>query len=241
LGFFAGIFFAGLAGQYTSWGVYFWIGTALTVATAIIAWKSIPSDVSETRALGVKMDWLGAILSISGLILFTFAIIDSSHAPQQWKTPYIYILFIIGSLLLIAAAYVECFVASEPLLPAYLFKVPYMSALIVALFFSYGSLGILLLYATFYMERIMGASPLQVVAWYVPLAVGGCIIGTVGGLVLHLLPGTVLVLIAGISWVIAPLLLAIAPDNANYWAYVFPSMICATIGIDITFNVSPYS
>lgn len=84
----------------------------------------------------------------------------------------------------------------------------------------------------------MGATPLQVVAWYVPMALGGCIISTFGGLVLHLLPGTVLVIMAGVSWIIAPLLFAIAPEGANYWAYIFPSMICATVGIDITFNVA---
>jgi len=84
----------------------------------------------------------------------------------------------------------------------------------------------------------MGATPLQVVAWYVPMALGGCIISTFGGFVLHLLPGTVLIIIAGTSWIIAPLLFAIAPEGANYWAYIFPSMICATVGIDITFNVA---
>jgi MFS family permease len=113
-----------------------------------------------------------------------------------------------------------------------------MPALIAALFLTYGSLGIFLLYATFYMENIMGATPLQVVAWYVPMALGGCIISTFGGFVLHILPGTALIIIAGVSWIIAPLLFAIAPKGANYWAYIFPSMICATVGIDITFNVA---
>jgi MFS family permease len=238
LGFFVGIFFAGLVGQYATWGWYFWIGTVLTVITAFTSWITIPSDINARRGLGIKMDWPGAVLSITGLILFTFAIIDSSHAPEQWKTPYIYVLFIVGSLLLAATAYVECFVATNPLLPTSLFKVPYMSALMAALLFTYGSLGLFLLYATFYMEQILGASPLQVVAWYVPMALGGCIISTFGGFILHLLPGTVLILIAGVAWIVAPLLFAIAPEGANYWAYVFPSMICATMGIDITFNVS---
>jgi hypothetical protein len=107
-----------------------------------------------------------------------------------------------------------------------------MPALVIALFLTYGSLGIFLLYATFYMENIMGISPLQVVAWYVPMALGGCIISTFGGFVLHLLPGTILIIIAGASWIIAPLLFAIAPQGANYWAYIFPSMICATVGIE---------
>lgn len=233
-----GIFFAGVTGEYTTWGWYFWIGTILTLITTITAYSSIPSDMEERRGLGIKMDWIGTALIISGLILLTFSIIDSSHAPQQWKTPYIYILFIAGSLLLIAAAYYEWNIASNPLLPASLFKIPQMPALMFALALTYGSLGIFLLYATFYMQSILGGTPLQLVAWYVPMALGGCIISTVGGLVLHLLPGSLLVFIAGTSWIIAPLLFAVAPVGANYWAYIFPSMIAATVGIDITFNVA---
>jgi MFS family permease len=241
LGFFVGIFFAGVTGEYTTWGWYFWIGTILSAITALTAYLTVPSDILEKRnatGLKVEMDWLGSILIVSGLIIFTFAVIDSSHAPDQWKTPYIYTLFIVGSLLLLSAAYVEAYVASQPLIPASLFKVPCMPPLVVALFLTYGSLGVFLLYATFYMENIMGASPLQVVAWYVPMALGGCIISTVGGFVLHLLPGTILIFISGISFIIAPLLFAIAPEGAMYWAYIFPSMICATVGIDITFNVA---
>jgi MFS family permease len=240
MGFFVGIFFAGVSAEYTLWGWYFWIGTILAGITAFTSYLTIPSDIEEKRngPTKVKMDWLGAALSVCGLILFTFAVIDSSHAPQQWRTPYVYILFIVGSLLLLAAAYVEVRVAAQPLLPASLFKVPCMPALVIALFFTYGSLGVFLLYATFYMENVMGASPLQVVAWYVPMALGGCIIATFGGFVLHLLPGTILIIVSGISWIVAPLLFAIAPQGALYWAYIFPSMICATVGIDITFNVA---
>lgn len=70
------------------------------------------------------------------------------------------------------------------------------------------------------------------------MAIGGIIIATAGGFVLHILPGTVLVIVSGIAWIIAPLLFAIAPSDASYWAYTFPAMICATIAIDVTFNVS---
>jgi MFS family permease len=240
IGFFIGIFFAGLTAQYISWHWYFWIGAILSAITAVTSYATVPSDIQEkNKSSGKdKMDWFGAILISAGLILFTFAIIDSSHAPDQWKTPYIYVLFIIGSILLLSSVYVEGWVAAQPLLPPSLFRVSRMPALFIALFFTYGSLGIYLLYATFYVERIMGASPLQVVAWYVPMALGGCIIATFGGFILHLLHGTILIIIAGTSWIVAPLLFAIAPVGANYWAYIFPSMICATVGIDITFTVA---
>jgi MFS family permease len=242
MGFFLGIFFAGVTAEYITWHWYFWVGSILSAITALTSYLTIPSDIYEKRA-GLssqrpKMDWAGAALIVTGLILFTFAIIECSHAPEGWGTSYIIATFVAGLILLLLSVYVEGWVASEPLLPASLFKVPRMPALMIALLLTYGSLGIFLLYATFYMEHIMGATPLQVVAWYVPMALGGCIISTFGGFFLHILPGTLLIIIAGTSWIIAPLLFAIAPEGATYWAYIFASMICATVGIDITFNIT---
>lgn len=44
--------------------------------------------------------------------------------------------------------------------------------------------------------------------------------------------------VSGICWILAPLLFAIAPVGAHYWSYIFPAMICATLAIDTTFNVT---
>jgi MFS family permease len=148
-GFYAGIFFSGLTGQYTRWGWYFWIGTFLVLTTLVVAILTIPPDTQERRRLGIKMDWPGAALIVSGLVLVVFAITDSSHATNGWKSPYILLTFLLGVLILGVAVYVEGWVAEMPLLPAELFKVPRMKALVVALLFTYGSLGVFLLYATF--------------------------------------------------------------------------------------------
>ena len=40
------------------------------------------------------------------------------------------------------------------------------------------------------------------------------------------------------GYVICVLLFAIMPEEPNYWAYVFPAMIAATVGVDITYSVS---
>lgn len=237
LGFFFGIFIAGLTGQFLRFGWYFWIGAILLFTTTIAAVLTVPNDFQEDKKMGLEMDWLGTALIVSGLILVVFAITDSAGAPTQWKTPYVYILLIIGSLLLGLATYVEGYVAKNPLLPFDLFCIPYIKPLFIALFFSYGCLGIFLLYGTLYMQDIMGATPLQVSAWFSPMCVGGILVSILGGYVLHLIPGTMLVIVAGLGWTVPSVLFAVAPIGANYWAYVFPSMVCATIGIDITFNV----
>ena len=238
VGFFAGIFFAGVVGQYIHWGWYFWIGGALAGVNTVMGYYAIPSDAAEKRNSGIKMDWLGAALIVSGLILSVFAITDSSHAPNGWRTPYIPTLLVVGLLLLAVAVYVEGWTATLPLLPYDIFAVPSMGALVIALVFNYGTLGVFLLYGTQYFQNIMGATPLQVVAWYVPMVLGGLILSTAGGFVLHLLPGSALLIFSGCGWIGASLLLALIPEGANYWAFVFPAMILATIGIDITFNIA---
>lgn len=179
--------------------------------------------MSRNRA--IKMDWLGSVLIVSGLTLTVYAITDSSHSPDGWKTPYIPTLLVVGCVLLVAAAYVEGWVAELPLLPFDIFAVKSMKPLTIALLLNYGTLGIYLLYCTQYMEMFMGASPMQVVAWYLPMILGGLILSVLGGLVLHMVPGKALLIFSGTGWIGALLLFALAPLGANYWAYTFPRKV----------------
>lgn len=84
----------------------------------------------------------------------------------------------------------------------------------------------------------MGASPMQIVAWAAPMGVGGLILSIGGGMIFHRVPGTILMLISCLGYVGCGLLFAVIPIGGNYWAYVFPAMICGTIGIDISFNLA---
>ncbi|KAF2156014.1 MFS general substrate transporter [Myriangium duriaei CBS 260.36] len=238
LGFFAGIFFAGVAGQYTTWRWYFFIGTILVAMVAVVGFFCVPSDIAERRAMGVKMDWLGSVTTFSGLILLVFAITAASHAPNGWKTPYILVTLILGVIILAITVYIEGWVAEMPILPADVFRVPHMKPLVIGLLFSFGSLGIYLLYATLYMTDVMGGTPMQLVAWYVPFGPGAVAVAIISGYVLHIVPGTFVLIFAGVTWLIAPLLFALAPTGANYWAWTFPAMLCATLAVDTTINIT---
>jgi hypothetical protein len=79
---------------------------------------------------------------------------------------------------------------------------------------------------------------MQVVAWYVPMAVGGCILAGIGALILHRIPGTFLAIVSCSAIIVGSLLFAILPENAGYWRWVFPAMICATLAIDLIFSVA---
>lgn len=104
--------------------------------------------MGERKHHDIKMDYLGTLLILSGLTLSVFALTDSAHAAQGWKTPYILVCFILGCLILIAAFYVEGWVAADPVLPFDMFDAPSIKPLMVSLLFFYGCLGVFLLYGT---------------------------------------------------------------------------------------------
>lgn len=235
-GFFGGIVVAGLVGQFLRWGFFFWIGGILTAITLVTSYFSVPHSRPEKAAESdVKMDYFGALTIICGLTLTVFSITQSAHAPSGWQTPYIPVCFSLGILSLCAAAYVETYISPQPLLPASIFKAPAMTPLLMALFLLYGTWGIFSVYGTLYFQNIMGASPLQVVAWYVPLGIAGLLLSVVEGFLLHVVPGRVLLIISGLGALGSQLLLALIPlSGGNYWAWIFPATILSTIGIDIS-------
>lgn len=235
-GFFIGIFFAGVIAQYTQFGWYFWIGAILTALTLFPAFFCIPDDGHERRKdNNLKMDWIGSAAIISGVVLLVFAITESAHAG--WRNAYIPTLFTVSILILSFAFYFEGWLAKSPLMPADVFAVPCMTPLFFAIFVLYGTLGVYLLFGTQYFRDVMGAGPLQVVAWYTPMAIGGVILAITEGLILAIIPGRILLIISGIGALGAQLLLALVPIGGSYWAYIFPSMILGTMGIDLSITL----
>lgn len=234
-GFFGGIVVAGLVGQFLRWGFFFWIGAILTAVTLATSYISIPHTKGERQASDVAMDYFGAVTIVSGLTLVVFAITQSAHASSGWRTPYIPACFVLGIMSLCVAAYIETCVAAKPLLPASIFATPAIKPLLLALFFLYGTWGIFSVYGTLYFQNIMGATPLQVVAWYVPLGVAGLILSVLEGFILHIVPGRVLLIASGLGALGSQLLLALIPiSGGNYWAWIFPATILSTIGIDLS-------
>ncbi|KAI1050883.1 hypothetical protein LB507_009387 [Fusarium sp. FIESC RH6] len=242
IGFYSGIFFGALSAQVLGWKWYFFIGAFFCATIFITGVLTIPKSHGDPTP-GLKMDWLGTATVIPGLSLVVFALTDGGNAPQGWRTPYVYVTLIIGVLCLAAFVYIEGWVASQPLMPAEVFKTKYMARLVLALFMCYGCFGLWLFYASFYIESVLHIGPLLTAAWFIPLAAGGFILAVVGGFVLHILSGRLLLIISGLGFLGSSILFALIPDSGKsntflYWAFVFPAMILSTIGVDIAFNVT---
>ncbi|EWZ97393.1 hypothetical protein FOCG_01509 [Fusarium oxysporum f. sp. radicis-lycopersici 26381] len=242
IGFYSGIFFGALSAQVLGWKWYFFIGAFFCASIFITGLLTIPKSHGDSLP-DLKMDWLGTATVVPGLALVVYALTDGGNAPQGWRTPYVYVTLILGIICLALFVYIEGWRASQPLMPAEVFKTKYMSRLVFALFMSYGSFGLFLFYASFYIESVLHIGPLLTAAWFIPLAAGGFILAIVGGFVLHILSGRLLLIISGLGFLGSTVLFALIPDSGRsnsflYWAFVFPAMILATVGVDIAFNVT---
>lgn len=235
LGFFSGIIVAGLTGEFVRWGWFFWIASILLAALFAVTFFCVPREWK--RCKWSSMDWWGCLTSVCSFSLLTYAITESSHIDGGWASPSIIVTFILGFVALAAFIYVERWVAKSPLLPFDLFAIKFISPLFIVLFFMCGSFNIFLFYASFYIQTVLEIKPLLAAVWFAPMAAGGIIITLVGGFTLHRLSGTILLILSGTGLFLCSLLFALIPDHPNYWAWVFPSMVCSTIGIDIGFNV----
>ena len=101
IGFFVGILIGGVAGQFLTWRWYFWIGTIIVAVICATSLLTIPRDFREANPDGkIKMDWLGVLTIVPGLVLVVFALTDSSSAPSGWASPQIIVTLVVGVLLL---------------------------------------------------------------------------------------------------------------------------------------------
>ncbi|SMY27794.1 unnamed protein product [Zymoseptoria tritici ST99CH_1A5] len=249
LGFFGGFLAAGALPE-DSPGWYFWIAAAISFITVVTAYLTVPRDAADREAMDLKMDWAGAILITGGLILVAYALAVEPYASELdssrtgWSYPMVLGPLISGMFALGAAFYVEGWVARCPLLPFSFFRPKSVKAFSFACLCFYASYGVWLYesakvlqspYATGTEHGIQGVT---LALWYVPTALGGLLLCMVGGALLHIVPILLLLFISGLAWIGAPLLLALCPIPMNYWAFVMPSMLCATAGIDLTFTIS---
>ncbi|EMC91793.1 hypothetical protein BAUCODRAFT_79376 [Baudoinia panamericana UAMH 10762] len=230
---------------------YLWTASIMAFVTAITAYLTIPHDWTDRKQLGLKMDWVGAILITSGLILLNYALAYepsanlSDKAREGFSYPEVYVPFAVALVLLLAAVWWEGWMAVCPILPFDFFRTKGVLAFSLAGLCFYGAYGVWLYESAQYFasdtgvtSSVDGLQGTRLALWYVPTAIGGLVLCVLGGGLMHIIPFMVLLLISAIAWVVAPLLLAVCPTPLNYWATVLPSMLCATIGIDLTYTLT---
>ncbi|PNP86403.1 hypothetical protein FNYG_00105 [Fusarium nygamai] len=235
LGFYSGIFFGALSAQFLGWKWYFFIGAFFCAAIFITSLLAIPKRYGDAR-LDIKMDCLGTATVVPGLVLVAYALTHGGITTRG------FVALILGILCLALFVYIEGWRASQPLVSAEVLKTQYVSRLVVALFVSYGSFSLVLFYTSFHIESVLYTGPLLTAPWLIPFAAGGFILALVGGFALQILNVQRLLIISCLGFLGSLILFSIIPGSGIsnsflYWAFIFPAMILAIVGVDVTFNI----
>jgi len=156
-----GLVLGGILTSYATWRWMMWIIGIFQALTAIGAFLVIPKDKRRTGPRD-KIDWAGAFLVTSGLVLFCFGLTDAENAPDKWKTWWIIFCLIMGLVLIGVFIFVESRVAS-PLMPLSIWRVPQFGKLMLCFGLGFGAFSGSIIYGySLYFQQIYQATPITV-------------------------------------------------------------------------------
>lgn len=243
VGFVVGAFMGGVVTQISSWRTSFWAIAVLYGALTAVAWFVTPKDAEQSlggfnRATLAQMDWLGAFLAIVGIALFTAAFtIGPEGRRQQWDTPHVITMLIVGVLAMCAFLYWQS-KFKDPLMPLHVWKDRNFSLLVASLCLGYYGFVGNFFWMTLGWQRAYVDSPLTVALKTLPGALGGIIMNVIAAILMHRVSNKVLFMVAAGANVAASILLSASSKSISFWALAFPWQLLSVAGGDITFCVT---
>ena len=177
-------------------------------------------------------DLRGAIIGTGGMLLLVFALVE---APDQGWGAATTMAELSGALVLLAAFVVNELRTRNPLLPMSIFRVKGLAAADTTQLVAFAGLLSMFFFLTLYMQNVLGYSPIQAGAAYLPLTLGVIVSAGAGS---QLVPrfGTrpviavgALLSSAGVYW------LSRIPVDGSYVADLLPGLMIASLGLGAAF------
>jgi EmrB/QacA subfamily drug resistance transporter len=184
------------------------------------------------RARLADFDIPGTILATAGMLLLVFGLVK---APDQgWGTSRT-IAELTGAVALLAAFVINEQRSNKPLLPLSIFRTRGLAAADATQLIAFAGFLAMFFFLTLYMQNVLGYSPIQTGASYVPLTFG---VGVAAGITSQLLSrvGTRPVIVAG-SLIAAGgvYYLSRIPVHGSYLTDLLPGMMIMSIGLGAVF------
>jgi EmrB/QacA subfamily drug resistance transporter len=221
-----GVLLGGLLSEGPGWRWVFFVNVPVCAIVIAGAFRLLDG---ERRTPTVKdFDAVGAIMSTAGLLLLVYALVK---APDVGWGNARTIAELAG-----AGALLGAFVAWErrhrnPLVPLSIFRIKGLAAADATQVIAQAGFYSLFFFITLYMQNVLGFSPIQAGAAYIPVTIG---VGIASGVSSKLLPrvgsrpiivtGTLLGA-AGVFW------LSRIPVHGSYLADILPGLVVMALGL----------
>ncbi len=222
-----GLILGGVLTEYFSWRWCLGVNVPIAIATALAA---VPI-VKESKAHGnTSYDVPGAVLATLGLVSLVYGFTEAAKEDVGWTAPSTLGFLGAAVALLVAFLVLEQRVAN-PLLPLQIIRDRNRGGSYLVFLLVGAGLFAMFLFLTFYLQAVLGYSPLRSGFAFLPFS-GGIIL--TAGIVAQLLPrvGPKPLMIVGLTMATGGMLwlTQITPTTA-YVSHVLPAMIVMSIGM----------
>ncbi|SCV01927.1 LANO_0F14224g1_1 [Lachancea nothofagi CBS 11611] len=228
-----GCVFSGLIGAKSAVWAWAFYAYALTAAFnfCVAIWiipNNIPINVNKS-----KMDWLGSMMGVVGLIMLNFV---WNQAPiDGWNKAYIIVLLVISLLILTAFFIYEAKYAKDPLLPRVAMQNRRLLMILASLFFGWGSFGIWTFYYMSFILNLRHYSPLWAGSTYFMFAIWGIVASLLVGYTIHKTGPAVILFASMIAFNCGCIMLAVTPVHQTYFRMTLGIMVILSFGMDLSF------
>ncbi len=230
LGSATGVFLGGVLSQGPGWRWVFFVNLPVCAAILVAAFRLLDGDRSHRPRRA--FDLAGAVLATGSMLLLVYALIQ---VPDHgWKSIHALGAFAASALLLVG------FVVNErrcrtPLIPFSIFRVPGLVAADVTQLIAFAGFYATFFFLTLYMQNVLGWSPIEAGAAYLPVTVGLGISASISPRAFGRF-GTRPVLVGGAMLAATGIYtLSRIPLNGTYLADVLPGLIVMSLGLGVIF------
>jgi len=248
-GFSLGLVLGGVLTEYVSWRAGFYIGAGIIGLNILLIFWALPSASEETvltwaqrkQRILTEIDWVGAGLASTSLAMFSYVfatLTGNTHNIREASSI---------ALLSIAGALVPAFIfwvgrqeklGMPAIIPNSLWRNQAFTTVCLTVFLNWGAFNALETILTFYFQNVQDLSPLQTSIRFLPAAAAGLIAYMIVGSLIHRVPANILCNVGFIISCGAPLAMAFAKPDSNYWSSGFIGNILNPIGTDCSFTVA---
>ncbi|KIM37309.1 hypothetical protein M413DRAFT_448602 [Hebeloma cylindrosporum] len=231
-----------------TWRSSFYLLSGMTFLCFVVGLIFIDDDV-PSEEVDKRIDWLGALLVTSGLILIIFALSQGKNTLQGWATPYVIALLVLGVMLiglfLLWQHYLEK-VHDDPfssLTPPPLLKLSIwtrangrIAAIVMIAFTNWAAFVSWVFWVQLYYQNYVHYTAMQTVIRFLPMFASGITCNIIVGFMAARVPMVWLVGVGSLATTSACLLFAIIDPSTTYWSYGFAASVASAMGGDFVFS-----
>jgi EmrB/QacA subfamily drug resistance transporter len=226
----AGVLLGGLLTEGPGWR---WVMFVNPIAAALVLGGIFSLLRADRRTRErASFDIGGSILATGGMLLLVFTLVK---APDQGWGSGRTIAELVGAVVLLVAFVVNESRVPKPLMPLSIFRVRGLAAADATQLIAFAGFLAMFFFLTLYMQNVLGYSPIQAGASYLPLTVG---VGISAGISSQLLARTgtrllsvagALIAAGGVYW------LSRIPVHGSYLPDLLPGMMVMSLGLGAVF------